>query len=193
MTQQPFRTYPGHNDIERAQAFLTATQPGYKFQSRYEQIKLAGEHVRMSRGGPEAANEAAKSERAAAGKTGTAVEKLQAAVQNDSFDELLAAAFDENPDDAAGVIEGLAQRALAKRTAKGGSAGVVAAASAPWAVYPGKNEIEQAQLLLRDKQPGFMQRERFEQIRIASAYVREFASGGQAAADRVLMARLGAA
>lgn len=191
MSKFLFRSYAGRNDVEKALTFLTATQPGFKDLTRYEQIKKAGEHVRMATG-PEAAAEAKKKDDAAEGKKGgAAVAKLEAAVG--ALDELLSAAIDEDHDAAAKVIDGLAQRVVARRAAKTGSTSPTALTAPPYADFAGRNDIEKAQAWLCHTKPGFAARDRLNQIRLANAYVRGLASGGEVEAERTLMAGLAAA
>lgn len=190
MSKFLFRNYPGANDIQRAQAYLTATQPGFNDLSRYEQIKKAGEHVRMATG-PDAAAEAKKKDDATEGKKGgAATAKLEAAVG--ALDELLSAAVDEDHDAAAKVIEGLAQRVIARRTAKTGSTASTTLTAPPYAGFAGRNDIEKAQAFLCHAKPGFAARDRLNQIRLANAYVRGLSRGGQVEAERTLMAGLAA-
>lgn len=181
-----FRNYPGKNDIEKAMACLSESDSGFKALTRLEQVRRAGDLVRMATG-PEAVKEVKKAEAAANGGGG-AVEKFQAALEK--LDDLVTAAIDEDDEGAGQIIEALAQRVLARRTAKTGSPAVTASAI-PYAAYPGRNDIEKAQSWLCQTRPGFKLRDRQQQIRLASAFASTLASKGGAEAERVLMARMG--
>jgi hypothetical protein len=176
-----FTHHPGRNPIEQAQSYLCANQPGFKLHDRLTQIRLASQYVReqIGPGAPirlladkvkdaaDVIEDERRKERGErnGGKPGTRYAALESLLA-----EHFEAAMADDLEATAKLLEGLAARANAKRS-KGGSA-PLAATHAPFAAYPGRNDIERAQHFLLDQQPGFRQRDRATQIRLAAQFVR---------------------